>query len=251
MILTLYFIVMGLIAGVIEAILIYIVRHRRKIFRSDTWREMAIQTDRALHRKTRIRNPLVYLYYVLIIAGTAFLYAVMEIRFHQTADMISACLIVSYVIVAAVIAFTRTMIPGSVFLGGAAIALLCAFISLKSGISIYIDYNWWNPLLGGALGFGVLGITAIISAYFHRPANISLGDMKLLGILGIMLGWKLLFLTMLFSFAAISILGMFLYLFRLRGKHVLMNFAPMVLAFVIPSLIWGEMPVRIFMGSLI
>jgi leader peptidase (prepilin peptidase)/N-methyltransferase len=73
--------------------------------------------------------------------------------------------------------------------------------------SLFLPPGWFDSLIGIVVGYGVL--FAIAEAYYRvrGQEGLGMGDMKLLGMLGAFLGWKLMLLTLVLASFAGSLVG--------------------------------------------
>ncbi|MBM7701357.1 prepilin peptidase [Metabacillus iocasae] len=113
--------------------------------------------------------------------------------------------------------------------------VLLFFLSLLVIERLFIPLTpWWDMLIGGAVGFGLLLLIAILS-----KGGMGGGDIKLYGVLGLVLGWKLVlvsfFLATLFG-AVIGMFGMMVGKVQ-RGKH--MPFGPFIALGVLVAYFYG------------
>jgi leader peptidase (prepilin peptidase)/N-methyltransferase len=73
--------------------------------------------------------------------------------------------------------------------------------------SLFLPPGWFDSMIGIAVGAGTL--FAIAEAYYRLRGHegMGMGDVKLLGMIGAFLGWKLVLLTLVFASLAGSIAG--------------------------------------------
>ncbi|WP_416199199.1 prepilin peptidase [Sporanaerobacter sp.] len=95
--------------------------------------------------------------------------------------------------------------------------------------------NIINSILALIISSGIFLIIAIIS-----KGGIGGGDIKLIGVLGFILGIKFTLLNIFLSFILGAIISIFLLLFKIKGKKDPIPFGPFIcIAFMIVTL-WGE-----------
>ena len=81
-----------------------------------------------------------------------------------------------------------TIIPDQFTIAVGIISLIFAvidFMTVKNFIT-----SWYDPLLGGVCGFAVLMILDLFSTLVFKKTGFGFGDVKLMGALGIMFGYK-------------------------------------------------------------
>lgn len=94
---------------------------------------------------------------------------------------------------------------------------------------------WWSPIIGAAIGFGLLLLIAIIS-----KGGMGGGDIKLFAILGLVLGWKLVLLAFFMSTLFGSIFGIIGLLIKKVERGKPMPFGPYIALGTIVTYFWGE-----------
>jgi len=94
--------------------------------------------------------------------------------------------------------------------------------------------------LGFCLGFGSLLIVALLAKLLIRKEGMGGGDIKLLGMIGLFLGWKLTLLTLILSIYIGGIFSLFLLLLKLKKKGDYIPFGPFISLAGFISLLWGN-----------
>ncbi len=146
--------------------------------------------------------------------------------FGWSAETIVACTLVSLCIIITVSDLAYMIIPDKV---------LAVFLVLFVAERIWIPLApWWDSAVGAVVGFGLLFIIALVSR-----GGMGGGDIKLYGVLGIVLGWKLtllsFFLATLFG-AVIGGIGMIIGKVK-RGKP--MPFGPFIVMGTLLAYFYG------------
>ncbi|MGC4379031.1 A24 family peptidase [Fictibacillus sp. Mic-4] len=131
---------------------------------------------------------------------TALLFALAPFLIGWTKECIAAWAFISLLMIVFVSDIKYMIIPDKVLF-----FFLPLFIVLR--LIIPLD-PWWDMFVGGVAGFGLLFIIAILS-----KGGMGGGDIKLMGVLGIALGWKVTLLTFFLSTvygAVIGVVGLIL-----------------------------------------
>ncbi|WP_429877043.1 prepilin peptidase [Fictibacillus sp. NRS-1165] len=96
--------------------------------------------------------------------------------------------------------------------------VLLFFMPVFIALRIFIPLApWWDPIAGFALGFGLLFFIAVAS-----KGGMGGGDVKLMGVLGIVLGWKATLLAFILATlfgAVLGVAGLALKLIK-RGQRI-------------------------------
>ena len=137
-----------------------------------------------------------------------------------------------YMIVITFIDLKHMIIPDSLNIG----LLILGLIYRIFRYNIYnIPINIINSILALIVPSGVFMLIILIS-----KGGMGGGDMKLIGVLGFILGLKEITLTMFLSFLLGAIISIFLLLFNIKGKKDPIPFGPFIcLAFMI-TVFWGD-----------
>ncbi|GAE27340.1 leader peptidase [Halalkalibacter wakoensis JCM 9140] len=110
---------------------------------------------------------------------------------------------------------------------------------------IFPSTPWWEPIVGAVVGFTVLLLIAIVS-----NGGMGGGDIKLFAVLGFVLGWKLVLLTLFIASligAVVGVIGMSLKKVK-RGEPI--PFGPFIVIGALTSIFIGESLLSWYMNQL-
>jgi leader peptidase (prepilin peptidase)/N-methyltransferase len=93
----------------------------------------------------------------------------------------------------------------------------------------FFNFQWMHGLLGGALGFGVPLFVTWLFYKIRGQVGLGGGDIKLFGILGILLGPMGIFFTIFLSCFVGALVGLLLIVFKKMSKDKPMPFGPSIL----------------------
>ncbi|SHF78731.1 prepilin peptidase [Ornithinibacillus halophilus] len=159
--------------------------------------------------------------YPLIEFLTGLLFAFSYITFGFTIELIVSLLFVSMLVILLITDIKYMLIPNKVLL-----FFLPFFIVLR--IVEPLD-PWWSSVVGGVFGFVLLAFIILISR-----GGMGAGDMKLFGVLGIILGMKGVLLAFFLACIIGSIVGVILLKFKIIERKQPVPFGPYI---VVASLI--------------
>lgn len=94
---------------------------------------------------------------------------------------------------------------------------------------------WWNPIIGGAVGFLLLLLIAIAS-----KGQMGGGDIKLFAVLGILLGWKYVLLALFFATFLGGTIGIVLLATGKVTRKQTIPFGPFIACGTILALFYGQ-----------
>lgn len=124
------------------------------------------------------------------------------------------------------------IIPDQLIILGLVLALILRFYYFIQ----FKDYSFllWS-LLGLVTGGGTLLVIAIAS-----DGGMGGGDIKLMGMLGFLLGFNSILLTLLLSFIIGGVVSILLLLFKLKGKKETMPFGPFIAVAAFITICYSE-----------
>jgi leader peptidase (prepilin peptidase)/N-methyltransferase len=155
-------------------------------------------------------------------------YLILYYKFGISIEFLKYGILTSLLIVIAFIDYEHKIIPDRLIILG----LLTAFAS----ITLYnTEVNIINGTVGLLIGGGILLIIAVVT-----NGAMGGGDIKLMGVLGLMLGWKKILLVLLLSFILGSIISIFLLVLKIKGRKDYIAFGPFISIAAFIAIIYGN-----------
>ena len=116
-------------------------------------------------------------------------------------------------------------------------------------ISLFLPPGFANALLGLLVGGGFLWLVG--EAYFRYAGEEGMGggDVKMLGMIGAVLGWKLTILTLVLSSLAGSVVGVAMLAARRGGLQSPLPFGTFLALSGLAASLWGEQIVAWYLGQ--
>lgn len=175
--------------------------------------------------KCRKCKAIISIQHPIIEALNGVLYVLVFMRYGLSMESVVFCLLFSALLALSVIDFKTYEIPVGFqyFIGGLGI------------VRVLLDYgNWLDYVIGFFAVSGFLYLLFLVS----RGAAIGGGDVKLMAVCGLFLGWKLI----IFAFIAGCIVGSVIHLLRMRfsGQSHVLAMGPYLAAGVMLAVLWGE-----------
>jgi leader peptidase (prepilin peptidase)/N-methyltransferase len=127
------------------------------------------------------------------------------------------------------------IIPDSITLPGIPLGLLAGIFLLPDPMARMVGLGWKASLSGAAVGFGLYYAVAVLSR-----GGMGGGDIKLMTMVGGLMGWKAVLLTTFLGSLAGSVLGLFLVLFRGKGRKTKVPFGPFLAVGAVLTLFLGQ-----------
>ncbi|ASK62967.1 prepilin peptidase [Virgibacillus phasianinus] len=153
--------------------------------------------------------------YPIVELATGLLFALSYLKVGLEFELITALLLVSMLIIIFVSDIKYMLIPNKVLL-----FFLPFFLVMRL---IHPVDSCWNSILGASAGAGITAIIILIS-----KGGMGGGDMKLFGVLGIVLGLSNILLVFFLSTIIGAIIGILLLAFRLVDRKQAIPFGPYI-----------------------
>ena len=173
-------------------------------------------------RKCRTR---ISVQYPVIEAANGILYLIVFWKYGMSVDSLLYCLLFSALLALSVIDFRTYEIP----LGINIFILALGLIRVATDFSHVIDYG---------IGFLCVSIFLLLIYYITKGRGIGGGDVKLMAVCGLLLGWKLIILAFLLG----CIIGSVCHLLRMRfaGAERVLAMGPYLSIGVAIAALWGN-----------
>lgn len=187
-----------------------------------------LQVGKCRHCKRRIS-----FIYPAVEMFTGGLFAVSYIQFGLEWELLTALLLVSMLMIVLVADIAYMLIPNKVLL---------FFLPLLIGMRIIVPLDpWWSPLAGGLIGVAVVALIILVSR-----GGMGAGDMKLFGVLGIVLGTEKLLLAFFLSCTIGALIGLVLLVGKLIDRKQPVPFGPYIVVAALISFFYGEELIRFY-----
>ena len=173
--------------------------------------------------------------YPLIEAVNGAVYGLIVWRFGLSAEAVVYAAFFSTLLVVTVIDLDFQIIPDRISLPGIPIAFACALWLGR--------ITWWESMLGAALPAALFLAIVILSR-----GGMGLGDVKLIAMIGALVGWKLALLTILVGAVAGSVVGVGLMVFQGKGRKTAVPFGPFLSLGAVVSVACGAPLIQWYLG---
>ena len=177
----------------------------------------------------------------IIYMGLIYRYGIQE-TFIENLTLIKYLILTPMLISAFVIDYRLQIIPNRLNLTMAEIGLVIAFIFGTSNVAITIDM-----LLGMLAGAGIFLIITLVGGLIYGKEAMGLGDVKLMGALGLYFGLANIVVIAIMSFLIGAILGIILIASKIKKSDEYIPFGPFIVIAVFISIF---IPFDVLVGSL-
>ena len=142
-------------------------------------------------------------------------------------------------IVLFVIDLQHRILPNVITLPGIVIGFACSF---------FLPPGWRDSLIGIAIGGGTLFLIAEAYYRLRNVEGLGMGDVKLLGMIGAFLGWKLVLLTLIVASFAGSLVGVALIASGRGNMKLALPFGTFLAVGAVFAATWGDPIVEWYVG---
>ena len=173
--------------------------------------------------------------YPLVELGTAVLFVAAAVRLGATWQLPAFCVFFASLLAISVIDLDHYIIPNRVIYPTLAVTIPLLVVAAAADGS-------WDHLRNAAIG-GVAGFAVLLAIHVAVPRGMGFGDVRLAGVIGMMLGWlglRYLFLGLFLAVLLASVIGVALIAARLRSRKDAVPFGPFMALGAVLAVLWGR-----------
>ena len=192
---------------------------------------------RSCRTRISIRYPIVEL-------GTAVLFVAAAVRLGATWQLPAFCVFFASLLAISMIDLDHFIIPNRVIYPTLAVTIPMLVVAAAAD-------GTWSHLRNAAIG-GVAGFAALFVIHFISPRGMGFGDVRLAGVIGMMLGWlglRYLFLGLFLGFLLAAVIGLALIAARLRTRKDAVPFGPFMAMGAVLAVLWGQAILNVYQGN--
>ena len=171
-------------------------------------------------------------FYPLVEGLNGTLFVLLYLKYGISSQLFIYLLLASGLLVLIFIDLRHRILPNYLTLPGIGLGFLLSFVNPA--------VEWWDSLLGIALGGGLLLLVAAVYYWWRKAEGMGMGDVKLMAMVGAFLGWKLTLLTIVLGSLLGSLIGLALILKRRGDLRTALPFGTFLGAAAIGSLFFGQ-----------
>ncbi|RKD34591.1 prepilin peptidase [Thermohalobacter berrensis] len=185
--------------------------------------------------KCRYCGEKISLQYPLIEILTAIIYILLFLKYGLTITFIKYATLSSLLLVISVIDYQHKIIPDKLNIFG----LITGFIFISL-------YNFKIGLINGTIGLLIGGGLFLLIAVLTKGA-MGGGDIKLMAVIGLWMGWKYIILISLLSFVFGAIISLLLLLFKIKDRKDYIPFGPFIALATFVTILYGSEIIQYYM----
>lgn len=187
--------------------------------------------------KCRYCKEKISLQYPIVELITAVVFLFLFGRFGISIYFLKYAVLTSLLIVVTFIDLKTQEIPDGLIIFGLIAGLLFNLYDIKA--------NMIQGVLGFMLGGGAFLIIAIATS-----GAMGGGDIKLMAVLGLFFGWRLIILISLLSFVLGAIISLILIAAKIKGRKDYIPFGPFIAAAALVAIFYGQQILQLYMQSI-
>ena len=166
--------------------------------------------------------------YPVVEAINGFLWVMLYLRLGASISFIGMAILSSLLLVISIIDFDTTEIPDGLNLFGLVLGII--YIGIQWNMSILL-----SSAIGMVLGGGLFFLIAVAS-----KGGMGGGDIKLMAVLGLWLGWRLTILVALLAFIIGAVISIALISLKIRGRKDYIPFGPFIGIGAYIAIVFGD-----------
>jgi len=193
-----------------------------------------------LKRKCRYCGENISMRYPLVEILVSILFVLTYIRYGFSLEYLAFLVLLISLVIISFIDLDHKIIPNkmTLFIGILGIVFVIFGITVK----------WQDALLGLLVGGGILYLLGLLSLFFMKKEGMGGGDIKLLAVAGLYLGWqRIIFSLMISSYVALFIIGILL-VFKKIKKTQSIPFGPFLSTGIIIVVLYYDYILKFLYG---
>lgn len=187
--------------------------------------------------------------YPIVEGLTSIVFVLVYLRFSISVEFFAAIVLSCILICEAFVDFDLKIIPNEFIIAGMLSGAALFVYNLFYPVTMYGDRVWFNPIIGIVSGAGTLLLVAIIGSVAYKTEDaMGMGDIKLLAVVGLFLGWRLTLVALLLTVFLAAIVSLVLILLKkINGKSEV-PFGPFIAIGTFIALLYGWNIIDIYLG---
>lgn len=176
-------------------------------------------------------------------AANGLFYLAVFYKFGLSFETLFYFLFVTALIVITFIDLDFQIIPDEITIPGTVLGLIAGWLILRDPFMRDAHLGYKVSLIGALVGFGLFYLVAFLSR-----GGMGGGDIKMMSMVGAVLGWKGVLLTTFAGSLAGSGIGIYLMIFRGKGRKSKIPFGPFLALGALFSLFFGQEILSWYLG---
>ncbi len=261
-IITFYIIILGLVIGCFMNVCIYRIPEKQSIInppshctscgtRLRPFDLVPVFSYLFLKGSCRYCGKKVSARYPIVECLTAIVFVLLYYRLSLSIEFAAAAVLLAVLICIFFIDLDYKIIPNGFILFGLAAGIALFICNLFRDISFYGDRVWYNPILGVLCGAGVLAVVSLAGMAIYKTDDaMGMGDIKLLAVVGLFLGWRLTIVSLLMAIVLAAAFSIVLILMKKQSRKSTIPFGPFIAIGTFVGIVYGWNIIDFYVGFL-
>jgi leader peptidase (prepilin peptidase)/N-methyltransferase len=190
--------------------------------------------------------------YPIVEVLTAVVFVLMYLKYSLTVEFAAMAFLSCILICISFIDAEYKIIPNEFIVAGLIGGVFLFVYNLFHRVEMFGDRVWYNPIFGLICGSGFLLLIALLGARVYKSDDaMGMGDIKLLAVIGVFLGWRLTIISLLASVFAAAFASLLLIFFKGKSVKSVIAFGPYIAMGTVIAALWGKRLLDLYMGLFI
>lgn len=192
--------------------------------------------------KVSVRYPIVEML-------TAAAFVILFYRFSLSVEYVAAAFLSCILICIFFIDLDYRIIPNEFIAAGLVVGSVLLVLNMFHPMGSFAGRVWYDPILGMLCGAGILALVSLLGRLIYKTDDaMGMGDIKLMAVCGLFLGWRLSILSLLLSVVSAALVSLVLIGLKKHGIKSTIAFGPFISIGVFISVICGWNIIDLYIG---
>ncbi len=201
-----------------------------------------------LRGKCRYCGARVSARYPIVEGLTSLVFVLLYFRFSISVEFLVAIVLSILLICEAFVDYDLKIIPNEFVVAGMLSGAALFVYNLFYQVDMYGDRAWYNPIIGIVSGAGTLLLVAVVGSVVYKTDAMGMGDVKLLAVVGLFLGWRLTLVALLLSVLLAAIVSLVLILVKKVNIKSEVPFGPFIAIGTFIAMLYGWNIIEFYLG---
>lgn len=178
--------------------------------------------------------------YPMVEGLTAGAFVILYFRYSLTVEFAAMAFLSCILICIAFIDAEYRIIPNEFIIAGLVGGMYLFVYNVFYTVNMFGDRVWYNPILGFLVGTSFLLMVSLVGALVYKSDEaMGMGDIKLLAVIGIFLGWRLTIVSLMIAVFTAAIGCLLLIIIKRKNRKSVIAFGPYIAIGTFITIIYG------------
>lgn len=190
--------------------------------------------------------------YPIVEGLTSLVFILLYFKFSISVEFLATIILSSILICVAFIDYDLKIIPNEFIIAGMLSGAVLFTYNFFYQVSMYGDRAWYNPIIGIVSGAGFLLLIAVVGSIVYKTDDaMGMGDVKLLAVVGLFLGWRLTLVALLLTVILAALTSLVLILLKKINGKSSVPFGPFIAIGTFIAILYGWNIIDLYLGFII